>query len=66
MPAMAAVAVMRSLLMPAIISTANSALPGGLTEQAIVIVYIGRTSWILGICANACSATLSEHIRLQS
>jgi hypothetical protein len=65
MPAMAAVAVMRSLLIPAIINTLNDLIPGGLTEQAVVVVYISGTSWILGIFANTCSATLGEHIRLE-
>jgi hypothetical protein len=66
MPAMAAVAVMRSLLMPTIVSTLNDPIPGGLTKQAVVVVYISRTSWILCIFANAGSATLGEHIRLKS
>jgi hypothetical protein len=38
MPAMAAVAVMRSLLIPAIINTLHDLIPGGLTEQAVVVV----------------------------
>ena len=63
---MAAVAVMRSLLMPAILSTPNDPIPEALTEQAVVVVYISRTSWIYRIFANTCSTTLGEHIRLES
>jgi hypothetical protein len=66
MPAMAAVAVMRSLLIPAILSTPNDPIPEALTEQAVVVVYISRTSWIYRIFANTCSTTLGEHIRLES